>query len=71
MHNLSMLEEILPIMSALCSMLLTTYYAQNYVSIIGTCLMSKVKDTLFIIIISKYINMNVKINFCSFDPTYI
>ena len=38
MHNLGMLEEILPIKPALCSMLLIAYYAQNYADIIGTCL---------------------------------
>jgi len=31
-------EIILPIMLALCLMLSSTYYAQNYASIIGWCL---------------------------------
>jgi len=36
--------KIVPIMLALCSMLLATYYAPNYASIIGTSLIRTIVD---------------------------
>ena len=44
------LVKILPIMLALCSMLLYTYYAQNYAGIIGGSLGLTVVSIIFYII---------------------
>ena len=38
LEYIDIFNQTLPIMLALCLMLLGTYYAQNYASIIGGCL---------------------------------